>query len=48
MLLQIREQQPTHIAPWLDTEVPTFRAEQYAEYKAGATKPPTNSTDKSI
>ena len=38
LLAMIREQQPTHIAVAFDTEVPTFRAEQYAEYKAGRDK----------
>ena len=40
LLAMIREQQPTHIAVAFDTEVPTFRAEQYAEYKAGRDKTP--------
>lgn len=40
LLAMIREQQPTHIAVAWDMETPTFRSEQYPEYKAGRDKTP--------
>lgn len=40
LLAMIREQKPTHIAVAFDLETPTFRSEQYPEYKAGRDKTP--------
>jgi len=40
LLAMIREQQPTHVAVAFDLETPTFRTEQYPEYKAGRDKTP--------
>ena len=40
LLAMIREQQPTHIAVAWDMDTPTFRSEQYPEYKAGRDKTP--------
>jgi len=40
LLAMIREQQPTHIAVAFDLGTPTFRSEQYPEYKAGRDKTP--------
>nr|WP_029629439.1 DNA polymerase I [Yaniella halotolerans] len=40
LLAMIREQKPTHVAVAFDLETPTFRSEQYPEYKAGRDKTP--------
>ena len=40
LLAMIREQQPTHVAVAFDLGTPTFRTEQYPEYKAGRDKTP--------
>lgn len=40
LLAMIREQRPTHVAVAFDLETPTFRSEQYPEYKAGRDKTP--------
>ena len=40
LLAMIREQQPTHIAVAWDMDTPTFRSQQYPEYKAGRDKTP--------
>jgi DNA polymerase-1 len=41
MLINVlRDEKPTHIAVAFDRAEPTFRHEQYAEYKAGRTKAP--------
>ncbi|REE99780.1 DNA polymerase I [Thermomonospora umbrina] len=41
MLINVlRDEQPTHIAVAFDRSEPTFRHEQYVEYKAGRTKAP--------
>ena len=40
LLAMIREQKPTHIAVAWDMDTPTFRSEQYPEYKAGRDKTP--------
>ncbi|GAA1116896.1 DNA polymerase I [Arthrobacter flavus] len=37
----IRDQKPTHVAVALDLSTPTFRTEEYTEYKAGRAKTPT-------
>ncbi len=36
----VSEEKPTHVFIALDTKVPTFRHEQYEEYKAGRSKTP--------
>ena len=36
----LKKQQPTHIAAVFDTPGPTFRHEQYEEYKATRDQPP--------
>ncbi|QXQ15859.1 DNA polymerase I [Skermania piniformis] len=36
----LRDEQPTHIAAAFDVSRQTFRAEQYAEYKANRSRPP--------
>jgi DNA polymerase-1 len=41
MLINVlRDEQPTHVAVAFDRSEPTFRHEQYVEYKAGRTKAP--------
>ena len=40
LLAMIREQQPTHLAVAWDMDTPTFRSQQYPEYKAGRDKTP--------
>src|SRR5487761_314521 len=41
MLINVlRDEQPTHVAVAFDRGEPTFRHEQYVEYKAGRTKAP--------
>ena len=41
MLINVlRDEQPTHVAVAFDRAEPTFRHEQYVEYKAGRTKAP--------
>lgn len=40
LLAMIREQQPTHVAVAFDLDTPTFRSEEYSEYKAGRNKTP--------
>lgn len=40
LLAMIREQKPSHIAVAWDVDTPTFRSEQYPEYKAGRDKTP--------
>src|SRR5579862_2946672 len=41
MLINVlRDEQPTHLAVAFDRGEPTFRHEQYVEYKAGRTKAP--------
>ncbi|MBB5511790.1 DNA polymerase-1 [Neomicrococcus aestuarii] len=40
MLTMIREHQPTYIGVAFDLDTPTFRSEQYDEYKAGRNKTP--------
>src|SRR5690242_89455 len=41
MLINVlRDEQPTHIAVAFDRSEPTFRHEQYVEYKAGRSKTP--------
>src|SRR5690625_7378229 len=40
LLAMIREQKPSHIAVPFDLDTPTFRSEQYPEYKAGRDKTP--------
>ncbi|HEY4558512.1 MAG TPA: DNA polymerase I [Enteractinococcus sp.] len=40
LLAMIREQKPSHIAVAWDMDTPTFRSEQYPEYKAGRDKTP--------
>ena len=40
LLAMIREQKPTHVAVAFDLDTPTFRSEQYSEYKAGRDKTP--------
>jgi len=43
MLINVlRDEQPTHIAVAFDLSGPTFRHEQYAEYKAGRAETPTD------
>ena len=39
-LFDILKQKPTHIAAAMDTPEPTFRHEQFSEYKATRDKPP--------
>ncbi len=42
MLINVlRDEQPTHIGVAFDVSRQTFRLEQYAEYKAGRSKTPT-------
>jgi len=36
----IKDQQPSHIAVAFDLDTPTFRSEEYTEYKAGRSKTP--------
>src|SRR5699024_2020535 len=40
LLAMIREQKPTHVAVASDLDTPTYRSEQYSEYKAGRDKTP--------
>src|SRR4051794_12729348 len=40
LLAMIREQQPTHVVVAFDLDTPTFRSEEYSEYKAGRNKTP--------
>ncbi|PXA82410.1 DNA polymerase I [Auritidibacter sp. NML120779] len=40
LLSMIREQQPTHVAVAFDVSTPTFRSEEYGEYKAGRQETP--------
>ncbi|MGD6978767.1 MULTISPECIES: DNA polymerase I [Citricoccus] len=40
LLTMIRQQKPTHVAVAFDLDTPTFRSEQYEEYKAGRSKTP--------
>lgn len=40
LLTMIRQQKPTHIAVAFDLSTPTFRSEEYAEYKAGRAEIP--------
>ncbi len=48
MLINVlRDEQPTHLAVAFDVSGPTFRAEQYAEYKANRPSRPTSSRGRS-
>ncbi|MFC7402462.1 DNA polymerase I [Citricoccus sp. GCM10030269] len=40
LLTMIRQQKPTHVAVAFDLDTPTFRSEEYSEYKAGRSKTP--------
>ncbi|MDY6054435.1 DNA polymerase I [Micrococcus sp.] len=40
LLTMIREQRPTHVAVAFDLSGPTFRSEEYGEYKAGRSETP--------
>lgn len=40
LLTMIRQQRPTHVAVAFDLDTPTFRSEDYTEYKAGRSKTP--------
>ncbi|MGM7667236.1 DNA polymerase I [Microbacterium sp. A93] len=40
LLTMIRQQKPTHVAVAFDLDTPTFRSEEYTEYKAGRSKTP--------
>ncbi|QCU78140.1 DNA polymerase I [Citricoccus sp. SGAir0253] len=40
LLTMIRQQRPTHVAVAFDLDTPTFRSEEYGEYKAGRSKTP--------
>lgn len=40
LLTMIKERQPTHVAVAFDLDTPTFRSQDYAEYKAGRAKTP--------
>ncbi len=43
MLINVlRDEQPTHLAVAFDESAPTFRHEQYADYKAGRAETPTD------
>ncbi|WP_432208204.1 DNA polymerase I [Citricoccus nitrophenolicus] len=40
LLTMIRQQKPTHVVVAFDLDTPTFRSEEYTEYKAGRSKTP--------
>ena len=40
LLTMIGQQRPTHVAVAFDLDTPTFRSEDYTEYKAGRSKTP--------
>ncbi len=40
LLTMIRQQKPSHVAVAFDLDTPTFRSEEYTEYKAGRSKTP--------
>ena len=40
LLTMIKERQPTHVAVAFDLDTPTFRSQEYTDYKAGRTKTP--------
>lgn len=40
LLTMLRQQKPSHVAVAFDLDTPTFRSEQYSEYKAGRAKTP--------
>ncbi len=40
LLTMIRQQKPSHVAVAFDLDTPTFRSEEYGEYKAGRNKTP--------
>lgn len=40
LLTMIRQQKPTHVVVAFDLDTPTFRSEEYAEYKGGRNKTP--------
>ena len=40
LLTMIRQQRPTHVAVAFDLSGPTFRSEEYGEYKAGRSETP--------
>lgn len=40
LLAMIRDQKPTHVVVAFDLDTPTFRSEEYSEYKAGRNKTP--------
>ncbi|WP_240630087.1 DNA polymerase I [Specibacter cremeus] len=40
LLTMIRQQKPTHVAVAFDLDTPTFRSEEYADYKGGRNKTP--------
>ncbi|MCW4464542.1 DNA polymerase I [Glutamicibacter sp. MNS18] len=40
LLTMIRQQKPTHVAVAFDLDTPTFRSEEYTEYKGGRNKTP--------
>ncbi|MEV4901311.1 DNA polymerase I [Citricoccus sp. NPDC055426] len=40
LLTMIRQQKPTHVAVAFDLDTPTFRSQEYTEYKAGRSKTP--------
>jgi DNA polymerase-1 len=43
MLINVlRDEQPTHVAVAFDLAAPTFRHEQYADYKAGRSETPAD------